>query len=597
MASELSKNYKHYILLATIAILVGLIYASHHFLIPRFISHGEIYYPISPLVESDQAVGYAPRVQAAYLGQRSVGDISLAEYKDGPAFLPPASPLIMAWLSKAVGSVKGGLVASDFIFPVFIFLLTFCLLNEILEKKFPAIAGAVFFVFAPRIGLLMPPISLLHLKELLFELFPFLNTPSPLFFSRFDYPKITFVFYLSAFLFTYRAIKYEKWRDVIFAGISGGALFYTYLYDWVYFFSGIGMVGFLFIWQKKYKKVKILTEISAVALICSAYYWFNFFILTSLPQYQDIVSRAGVEAGRFFRFLAWKSYLRGLIIVLLLWFVLKRNNRVLWTYLSGFLLSIIVVLNLQLITGFSPQPDHWHREQILATFLSLAVLTSWFFNKYKTRLFVSGLRVALLIGFGVLVAGEVYAQYNFSRISADKYIIDRASFASYNWLDANTLQNSVIASMSFETNQAFLLHTRNKIFLPNGINTIAPNEEIWNRFMMGNLLFGISEDDFARSIGPNGNAIEYLFHNYYRTGRSFNSYINGSAGRALSEDEFTVRTNKYHELRVASSTPPFAFKLDYIYVDNRSDNYRPKEEFLEEKVYDSGGIQIYKFKR
>jgi len=577
------------------ALLVGLIHVSHHFLIPRYINDSGQYYPVTFKAEFDEAVTYGPRVQAAYLGMLFGGDISLAEHEGGPFYLSIINPYVLSLLAHLAGSVKTAFILSDFILPIVIFILVYIFLYEIFRKNWAAAAGGVIFIFVTEVGVLIPPVSISGLKLLIYKLLPFLGDYDVLYFNRFEYPNITFIFYLSALFLIYRSIKYEKRLDIFLAGLAVGSLFYTYLYDWVYVLCGLGIMGFLFLLEKNYRKAKLLSGIIAIALLCSFYYWLNYFALSSLEQYPDIISRIGVETGGFFRFFTWKTYVRSISIVWLLWVILKKRDRILWIYLSGLTLPIIIVLNLQIIAGAIPQPDHWYRELFFILFLSLGIIISWLYKKLTNERIKFILVLATVLWAGMILISEAYMQILYSKTYANDYSIGLSRLDSYNWLTKNTEKATVVAALSPEINVELLLHTHNKIYYPSGINSLASNQEIWERYMLTNLLFNVSVDDFGKSISPNQYMLAHLFHDSYIKGSSFNMYLRGGVNRELPENEYQARVNQYRRMKDGLSDYKFSYRIDYIYVDEKNNNLRIGEKFLGKIIYENNGIKIYNF--
>ncbi len=578
-----------------VSVAIGIIFGSHHFLMPRLKSDpNRVYYPIVFNIEFDQTVTYGPRARAVYLDRQS-DDISLAENQDQPTILPPLNPMVLSFLAKLAGSMENAFILSDFVFPAIIFLLAYYFLYEIFKKNLLAVAGGILFVFFPAIGALIPPISFDGPKLLSGELFSFINTPGALFFNRFDYPNITYVFYLFALLFVFRAVKYGRTHDIILAGIGAGSLFYAYLYDWVYVLCGIGAMGLIFLLQKNYHRVKILLIIVLIAIGCSAYYWFNFVKLSSLPQYPDIVSRIGTETGAFFRFFTWKTYLRVVSVVLLLWFILKKNDNILLVFLCGLLAPIFIVLNLQVITGFNPQPDHWHRELFFPLFLSWSVFLFWLYNKSNKRFLKSLIVVLIFAAAGFTLAGEAYSQFLYSKNFANEHTISKEYSDSYQWLMKNTNQNSVVATLSPQTNAELLLHTNNKVFYPNGVLTTVSNDEIWKRYMIINALFGVPEEDFAQSISKNQFILLYLFGDYYSVDKSFNRFFKGNPNREASVAEREMRSGEYKKINNNLLAALPMYKIEYVYVDDRIKHIQSDGKFFGDLVYGNGNIKIYKF--
>src|SRR3989344_4905610 len=312
-----------------LALLVSAVYGSHHFFIAKLFLADEIkYHPVTMESNFDESI-YAARANAVFQGQLFAGDITLAENKGSPSLLPILNPAIMGILGRVLGSIESAFIFSDFLFPPIIFIILYLLAFEITGRKTLSLFFSTLFIFIPKIFLTLPPISPSLLKTFFFNILPDPN--NGLYFGRFEYPKITYLFSALTYYLSFRSIKRGETIPLYLAGLFFGLSFYTYLYDWL-----------------------------------------NFLLLNQLPHYPDLANRIGIEISDDFRFLTvWKSYLRNILLIGALIFLLKKTGIRLPMYLIGFLAAYFFVVNLQVVLGYNPHPDHWYR----VTFLPIALST------------------------------------------------------------------------------------------------------------------------------------------------------------------------------------------------------------------------------
>lgn len=578
----------------TFAILVGLTYSSHHFFISQDLEkRGFDYQPVTISGNRDEAAFYGQRARAVFEGQLVAGDISVAHNEDSPSLLPMLNPLLLGGLGRILGSLERAFIASDFLFPALIFLALYILAKELTGRKPLSLLFAVIFVFIPKVFLALPPITPGIFHDFLSAISP--DSENLPYFSRFEYPKITFLFFTLAFYFVFRSLKRREKYSVLLAGLSSGALFYTYLYDWVYFFIGLAFLAVIFLFSKDYSRVKQILAIVGIGLILSIPYWINFLELLSLPHYGDLADRLGSELGRHFRFAtAWKSYLRSSGLAILIWFLWRRRDRLLADFLLGFLAVIFVVLNLQIVLGFNPQPDHWHRIQFLTIGLSFLALGFWLYERYLNhdahkRMF----SWITAIFAAAIFASSFYSQYAFSAVQAGKFTLPKDKDLSYRWLKEKTPKGSVVGSLSI-LNSELPLYSHNKIFSPNGFNTTIADAEILERFMITARIFGLSIEEFKKLLSE-PDMVLYLFHDKYRD-RSFGSYFRNS-GHALPKEVLNQAALKYEEiLALPISELVGKYQLDYLYFDERETNaYNDPALAIPDiqKVYEEESIKIY----
>lgn len=588
----------HWIAIA-LSLVVGAIYVSHHIFIPRLIDSDRIYYPVtltSPHYE--EAYLYALRAHAAYQGEVIIGDIDIAENEKGPALLPLLNPHILGQLGRALGSFTRALAVSDFIFPALIFLALYFLMFEITARKAPSILFSTLFIFAPKLSIYIPPVTPLNIREALQSFLPFLDAREPLYFSLFEEPKVTFLFFVLGFYFAFRAVQRKSMLSAAFGGVNFGIMFYTYFYDWATFLVGISLAATFFFLAKKYRDVRYMLVIIGVGFLFSLFYWFNLWALWQVPHYGELIERVGYEVGRHVRFATvWKGYLRIAAFTAFLWFLwgfwMRKERGVMLVLITGFLLSYIILVNAQLITGFNPQPDHWYREQFLVLGVTLFLLALWTYDRYiKTR--VQRIAVPALYFFLLyFFTAQLYGEFLYSAAHANGYTISRAHMESYEWLRRHTPEKSVVGSVDPDSNREIQLYSHNKMFVPNGLNSTVPSREVWERYFFTARIFQVRPEAFEQSL-YSGDTLYYLFSAQYQT-KEFDSSFFPEKRQKYSDALIAEKRNEYeHYLE-----QPFVFlpyRLDYLYVSRREprlggDPIRVSPRL--KKVFENESAKIY----
>lgn len=583
-----------------LAMAVACMYGSHHVFVPRFIdSATEVYYPITLASYVDEASFYALRAAAVFKGHLLVGDIALYEHQDSPSLMAILPPLVIGGLGRMLGSMKAGLIALDIIFPAIIFLLLYLITHEITGHTRESLLFASVFIFFPKIGILVPPVSFHALKELFLTFIPSLPLNSALYFSQFEEPKITFFFFLICFYLIARCLKRDERWSVIAAGVSFGLLFYTYLYDWATMLVSLGGMCLFFGVKKDYGRVKKIFIIAGIGFAVSIGYWISQMRLRSLPHFSELFARAAIEVSHRVRIASvWKSYARDIILSLLLWRIASKKNSSSVILLVCMLLSYFVVVNAQIVTGFNPQPDHWYRIQFFPVALSIVWLllieTSERLRRIHTWRFTPLIMTLFFIYF---FGGALWGQYAYSRDNASRFTLSRDFVKSYQWLDEHAKAGSVVGSVTPASNYDILLQTRLNVFLPIGQASVASDKETWERYFFLSAQGGVSPETFKRALEESGISY-YLFTGRFAD-QSFDAFFHGGMDYGFPKMLIEEKTAEYARYLASPRDPKFPYRLDYIYVSGRERafGYNPKLTQGLTNVYDDGIITIYQVMR
>src|SRR3989344_886997 len=565
-----------------LALTIGAIYMSHHaFIAKALFERGQRYVPVTVAGNRDEAGYYALRAHAAYEGDLIVGDVNLYEYQDTPAYLPIMNPILMAGIARLAGSLERGFILADFIFPALIFLIVYAMAYECIRSRHGSLLFASIFLIMPKFALFSSA-----------SILPFLSTPNELYFSRFEYPQVTFFFFGLAFYLMLRTfLRRERWTPIA-AGASLGFIFYTYLYDWVYVGTALFLLTLVFLFERNWNQLRRVSVLFGTAALVSVPYWINLFAVVHLSSYGDLLVRLGTEVGRQLRVeIVWPSYIRATVFTLATWFLLGRARHTLRILLASLVLPVFVLLNLQVVIGVMPQPDHWHRTQFLA--LALAALVIGYYLAYSvlSRLSTFVTRSSVLISISMVFIFGVWSQYVMAQARAELYTVDPTYLKAYTWIQEHN-PHSVVAALDSTTNHELVMNADAYLFLPSGFNTIAPTEEIWHRAALLARLLGMSTEDFSRYVRTEQ---IYLFTDTYLD-RSFNSYFR-SEKRDLPAAVLEKHT-AYFESIMHDVVLALPYRLDYLLIGPRETQWFAGPQALDssfEPVFQTGELTIYRY--
>mgnify|MGYP001617082769 CR=1 FL=1 len=576
--------------------------------------------------------------------------------------------------------IVGDFLFPPIIFLLFYILLSLLLnletvspYGDTVSKRLIALFGATLFIFIPQFLLAMPPV-LPYLQATMLTL---AAKGSSLYFSRVEDPQLTMPLYLAAlvlFLLIFQGRK-EKWI-VPLAGIFYGLLFYSYFYYWMYLSMALTL-GLVLLWRPMPEVRTRLGIAMALGLLISIPHWINASLVAALPQYPDLFDRLRPEIGRAFNFqtLPVAAYFLHASLAAAAWFFLRGKDRGSALFLISFLLPIYAAYNMQLITGFNVHPDHWFKAVLPIVNAAWLVVAYHAFRQYGARLtprtlvipwallaailffkitrtevalvrhasvallalaslalfWVSGAKrypwmrarpvlasagacaIALLFVKGIALQRTFIAQNAAKTIPAQE-------FASYQWLTEHTPAYSVVATPSFTTSARLQIYTKNRLFLPNGYNTLAGDDELWTRLRLTHALYGTATDTFysilngVTDLGGGGEdaapidnrffafkpsldrlAVYYLFHMKYLDSAPGSTFR--STSPVVLHAAIVARELDRYEKRDAPAAIPPPYRLDYLYYGPRERLLVPDPSPLSpfRKIYDDGGISVYAY--
>ncbi|MFA6898029.1 MAG: hypothetical protein WC250_01325, partial [Candidatus Paceibacterota bacterium] len=388
-----------------LAIALGVIQVLPNLVLYRdYATSGSRYIPTT--INLDERHFTTPRVREVFFNGYPTGDAATYEHTDSPTFMPPLPHIIVGYISKLFNRIDFGFTASDFIFPAIIFFIFYVILFEITKSKLYSIFGAAIMCVLPRYLAFFPPYNEYYLSWFWNQIS---NIPGRLPLDRFEDPQLTLPFFSAFLYFFVRFLKRNGEKlIVVLLGITFGLLFYVYFYYYVYAALGIFFALVILLAKKEFALAKKLFYAATTGTIISIFYWLNFWRLTRLPTYQDVVSRLGPEHSKEFflypRVLFF--YAQQGLLALISYFSWKKIGGSFKTgiFFASLLLPVFIVYNIQIITGFNPQPDHWIKpEQVIIsiTLLSLSIL---FARKYRSFIWNPVFSFTKILGTAIIIA-------------------------------------------------------------------------------------------------------------------------------------------------------------------------------------------------
>lgn len=602
-------NNKFFIISFIFAILaVGLVYSVLPHSLRYFILNkaGERYVPITQQSHFDHMNVHAGRYREILDGNILSGEVDTHEHRDDPALWPLLSAAMLSPFLLITKSVFATFIISDFVFPVLIFIGFFLMIRSLTKNDFFALLSSFILMLFPPLPVLIPPSSFSELRNIFLQ---FLPVPIGVQTMSLNYlTRESFIpggpFFLFSFFFTFKAISVEKQKSlfVLCAGIFYGLLFYLYLYFWVFVTIFLGLLFVILLFSRKNKQALAIFIITCIGLVVSIPFWSSHHNLVSLPNYAELINRAGLEIGHGVKWFLWKTYVLFIAVSFFAFWLEKKTQtkRPWYLFIIALALTQIAVYNINVVTGFFPQSDHWGNKVFLVTTgIIWAALIYYFLNYLQLRCYFLKFKKMFIVLISLLVlsllSNVLYSQIILAKKEAHNYIVPANLMQSYEWLNKNTPVGSVVLSPSLKTNIDLSVYSHNRLFLARSQSTTATEEELLNRLNITYALFKI-DPAYLDEMLQSHMGVFYFFTAKYNS-QALDASLRSYKYYPLYQLPKELRKKILDDYSHFISPKKMPFKLDYLFVGPQEKDLVLDMQKLEvlDKIYDEGGVQIYKW--
>ena len=478
-----------------ISLVIGFIFLLPHLLIPLLQDDSQNYSPL--VVKGVDARGADEVFYAAYVQEAAEGHLiprsNVLEWKDGLILSHAGAPfpsLILGVMSLVLGGVVNTYIFSYFFFTAISSLLMYTLSYLLTKNKTLSLIAPLLLFFSPTYLIkffndqIVQPIS---------------------YFSRFYPVLVDFPIFAVTLLTVFLLLRKQNWKFAALSGILGGLLFYTYFYYWTFYLVFIGLLWIFYLVKKEWALFKKITLSCLLTVVIGATFFLNS--LSTLTNQTEILHRLNAIVGRNFN---WSITIFLLGIVILLLFLNYKNKegvtgekKDINYFLSALVLAGMVIMNVQLIIGYTINPRHW-----LTTTLwpILALAGIYIFNflekKIQQRNVKKIIKSSFFIFIGVLLLFGMIWQITFSYNTYPVYTLSDSQLKLFEWLNNNTVKDEVVLSISSEMILLIPVYTHNNNFIPNAVVEPIPIPEIIARRLIGYKLLGASERDLIFLNNP-----------------------------------------------------------------------------------------------
>lgn len=485
---RVNKNLFFAVWIVLVNLLVGLVFSFYHLLIP--VKYKQNYY--SPLVLNtgadslavDETIAYGTMTREIMDGDWILSDSYLWEYKNKPSpligELMPA--LIMGGLSKIGGNVDKGFMLADFILPMIIFSELGYFIYLLSKRPWLSTLGSLMVMIFFKYFKYFP-----YLPSIIKIIFQAPINGSVSEFTRSFHPQVSFIFMLILAIVVFKINKRQKddKRLTILLGIILGSLFYSYLFFWTF---ALVWLGVSFIWaiiERKKGMIKTILKGSLLGLGLGIPYFITMikFFLSSFKE--SFVSNFQYSPDL-------NIYSISLIIIFwgLASFLVKNSReRIFWQIFYTTSLLLIVIAK---ISGFAINNPLGHWMLRIVYPFSMSFLVIMIIQKLK-----QDLKLLAIILTVLLLAYQARAHWQYFSPRHEAYAIESSKVEMFEFLNENLPKNSVVVTTSLVDNLYLATYTSANIFIPRSQQSLAPEQERIERFLVAYKILEVDKDKIA----------------------------------------------------------------------------------------------------
>lgn len=567
-------NHKWAVILA---VLIGLIIT-----LPQIyfrIAHQDIYQGIN--LSGPDLETYSMRVQEVRDGYFSIASPAWLEGKDLPYLLTPLSEIISSLLGSIFGlDITNTAILARFVFPFFIFLFIYILIYQWIKKKSIALTAAATVSLSTNL------VSFKELWNLFFTDQKTLQFFLPM--ARFIIPQVPIFFFFGFLVLFWFFLKRNNWFYGIISGIILGLSFYVYPYTWTFLFAFLGCLILVFIFTKQWIKIKNILLIFVIALLVTIPFFWNLWQAMNHPFYADASLRYGMVKGH--------TPQVGLIvsitlIIFLLFFTRKQKEK--YYFCLALVLTPLIVLNQQVITGIvlAPAHYHWYFHKPLAIIFLIIIL----FEQLDKRIKKPNFKKICCFSLVAIIFAVNF--YNAWIVQSYSYKLKEPITIEFNqrygsvldWFNNNAKKDEVVVAVDPVSYLIPVYTSLNSAIADEGrLSLMANDEQIFERNFLEMCFNGLTAENAEEFFFSNRRMISGMFYaQYYR--RNFGGY------EKIPDERLYFLIEQYKIfLSVPLEEILRKYQVNYLVWDiEKSPEWQIDKYPFFKQIYQVGDVKIY----
>lgn len=386
------------------------------------------------------------------------GSIYYKDGKDDPYLHTPLGSMVVAYMGSMFSlDINNTILLSRLTLPFFAFLLIYSFVFLISRDKLAALSSASVILLADSL------LDYSGIPRLFQDAFQGMSPSSFLEIARPVYSLMIFVPFF-AFLVTFWKFFIERGRSWgLASSIILGLNFYNYFYTWTYLYAFGALLILIYLIHKNWQEALRISKVFIGALVVGIPYAFNLYQASIHPLYEELGARHGIVTSHAPLFIGYIVMFS--LIIFFIWF--PREDKKKYFFSLALLLTPIVAMNQQIITGMVLQTGHyhWYFHKPIAVIFVLIILF-YYLGRYKWCVFRRVLAVLIIsVSFAAGIFVQAVSYFNDGDYRDGGYVaIERQKYGPVmKWLNENAEKEAVVLANN-EASHMTVIYTSLNVF-------------------------------------------------------------------------------------------------------------------------------------
>lgn len=616
MRFSFSPRHRYILIVAVLTIGVSILFNIKNILLyVDAVREGQTYAYFT-FMNPDAFANLAPIIRDGLDGHWRSTDGRLAEHVDSPNMWSAYLPGIYIPLIAVIGSVPETLLVFRLLCAAVAFVVLALLLQRLIFSRRASYFLSGVFLLTALFWYFFPPVSVAWARVVARSLLPFGSPPGEIILAKYNSIAVApgLPLMVIALLGVLVTIQKKSIPWAVVTGVVLGTMTTLYVTHGIYVSLLLAITTFLLLLRKQWSVVRPVFWIMMSTAVCVIPFLWSYIHVRLSPVADEVLLRLGGDQTHAFRTSEWFMYLVYIVFAWLTWHVARRRATVeVAAFLTAGVLVAIAVLNLQVLTGFNPEPTVWRIHQIFyGFFLAWAFLgwqaVIWLQKRFPTRRLL--ILVAALLPCLILVGRGVHAEWYAYQYTRGLATLPSAYVQAMDWLNEHTPKDSVVVAPSFTSNTVIPVFSHNRVLIGKALTSAAPEWELIDRLFVVYALYGVQpehlEDGLRQEVtitdpyalNAEDAFIPFLFEYRFVSTALDAFYRDGD--KRVPEATVAELVAWYRRYPRRLGYLLNRYQMDYLLV-GPMDRHLMRVDFSArpylEKVYDAGDIQIYRLHR